>query len=56
MQTYRMAVKIENPKTGRTRTEYTRHLTEDQLPAAREAARQGAQLGEVRGIRVIPEK
>jgi hypothetical protein len=50
MQTYRMAVKVQDPQTGRTRTEYTRHLT------AREAARQGAQRGEVRGIKVIAEK
>jgi hypothetical protein len=50
-----MAVKVQDPQTGRTRTEYTRHLTEDQLPAAREAARQGAQRGEVRGIKVIAE-
>jgi hypothetical protein len=55
MQTYRMAVKIQDPATGRTRTEYTRHLTEDEVPAAREIARQGARFGEVRGIKVVAE-
>lgn len=55
MKTYRMAVKVQDTN-GRTHTEYTRHLTEAQLPGAREAARQGATFGSIRTIRVVEEK
>ena len=52
VQTYRIAVKVNEG-----RPEYVRHVTEDELPARREAIRASVgQPGDVIDIRVMAEK
>ncbi len=56
MQTYTMAITKNDPNTGRPFTEYVRHLTEDELPARREAARQNTTMGDTINIRVTADR
>ncbi len=59
MQTYRMIVTTEHAGTrGSTavQSEIIRHLTEDELPAARANARASAPRGSTRTIRVNLER
>jgi hypothetical protein len=58
MQVYRMIVKTETVGTdGRALNtrEIIGHLTEDELPARRNAAKLSAPLGSTRTIRVVPQ-
>lgn len=58
MQTYRMTIRTETTENGRpvTTREVVPHITEDDLPSRREAARTSAPAGATRTLRVVPER